>query len=123
MRLLLCVVLLLAVSTGAQAAPLEILGGGVAWVQPFADDEGGHSAAVVHMQLLDIEEPEALTLATAPNWTLSRLTLDALITEESISPALSFRLTEVEKSVPVYMGIVRESGQGWGWYIEFTLVQ
>ena len=129
MRVMCCalVCLVACIVTGiAQAGPLDTLAAGLTYAQPMDDSKGGFAALTVTMQPLIVEEPDALTLATAPEYVLSKLTLDLLIEGEAITLGVSLPLetiaTSLAESIPVRLGITY-AHDTWCWYISGDLMR
>ena len=112
---LLCVVICMAVGS-AQAGPLDTLTAGLTYVQPFDTDEGGFAALSVSMRVMPVQEPDALTLRTAPQYMLSRLTLDLLVEADDLSLGVSLPLETLYGQTEVRLGLTYAHGMPC-WYV------
>ena len=121
MFLLVSVVLCVVVGS-AQAGPLETLGAGLTYIQPFNQDAGGFAALSVNMRPIPTAEPDAVTLKSAPQYFLSRLTLDLLIEADDLSLGLSLPLENLYGQTEVRLGIAYAHGL-MCWYVAGDLVR
>ena len=112
---LVCVMLCVVVGT-AQAGPLDTLTAGLTYVQPFDHDAGGFAALSVSMRPIPVAEPTTLTLRSAPQYLLSRVTLDLLVEADDLSLGVSMPLETLYGQTEIRVGVTYAHGEPC-WYV------
>ncbi len=101
---------------GPAAKPLEVLGAGLTYVQPFDGDHEAFAALDVTFKLLPVAAPESLTLATAFQYVGANVGVDVLISQNDVFLGVSAPVYRIDTDLPVRLGVAwaRDS---WNWFV------
>lgn len=97
--------------------PLEVLGMGMAWIEPLDQDIDGYAAFDLSLQVFPMAQPEKLSIGTVPQYLAANLALDVLFTADDIEAGMSLPLYTIESTVPIRVG-VGYGDSGWMAFIK-----